>query len=82
MNLKVIIVDYGLGNIRSVQKSVENIFLKSDIKGEVVISSTTSGMKDATHYILPGQGAFKSCIDGLKKLDGMIEELSDQVLFN
>ena len=28
---------------------------------------------------MPGQGAFKSCIDGLNNLNGMVEELNNQV---
>ena len=50
------------------------------ISGKVERSSDYKSLIEASHIILPGQGAFESCIKGLKDLSGMIEELQSQVI--
>jgi len=80
MELKVVIIDYGLGNIRSAKKSVVAAMHLNNLKGSVSLSSNFEAIKGASHIILPGQGAFGSCINGLESLDGMIEELNNQVI--
>ena len=80
MFYKIIIIDYGLGNIRSAQKSIQAILKKNKLNGTVEISSNKKKLNDATHIILPGQGSFEHCINGLKNLDGMIEALTLNVI--
>ena len=81
MKKKVIIVDYGLGNIRSVQKSIQKTFKENnDFDSIVERSNNYKSLIQASHIVLPGQGAFESCMNGLKRLDGMIDELRNQVL--
>lgn len=65
-----IIVDYGLGNLKSVQKA----FKKANI--ETVISNKPADLEKAELIILPGVGAFRDAIKSLKKnkLDKMIEK--------
>ncbi|MGJ8677630.1 MAG: imidazole glycerol phosphate synthase subunit HisH [Akkermansiaceae bacterium] len=58
---KVGIVDYGRGNIRS----VENAFLA--IGADVRLITTPEEMKDITHLVVPGQGEFGDCAANLKK---------------
>ena len=66
MFYKIIIIDYGLGNIRSAQKSIQATLKKNNFNGTVEISSDKKKLSDATHIILPGQGSFEHCINGLK----------------
>ena len=80
MKKKIIIVDYGLGNIRSVQNSIQRAMNLYEISGEVERSSNYKSLSEASHIILPGQGAFESCINGLNDLSGMTEELRSQVI--
>ena len=82
MKLKVIIVDYGLGNIRSAEKSISTAIKLNNLDGSVSSSSNYQAIKDASHIVLPGQGAFKSCMNGLKNISGMIEALEECVLYN
>ena len=65
----VVIVDYGVGNIRSVEKSCKYI------GKDVIVSSNESDIKNASHLILPGVGAFCDAIELLKKnnLDEIIK---------
>ena len=82
MKKKVIIVDYGLGNIVSAQQSFLKISLENKIDTEILISNQPEEVLTASHIVLPGQGAFESCIKGLKKISGMIEALEESILKN
>ena len=77
---KIVIVDYGLGNIRSVEQSLKRALEEKEQSGKVFIINNYKDVNFATHIILPGQGAFASCIKGLKNMPGMIETLSENVL--
>ena len=74
---KITIVDYGLGNIFSAEQSFLRVIQENQINAEVKISDSPQDISKSTHIVLPGQGAFKSCMDGLKKTAGLIEALSD-----
>ena len=77
---RIIIVDYGLGNIRSVEQSLKRIVEENNQSAEVHITNNAKDIRLATHVILPGQGAFASCMRGLKNIPGMVNELSENVL--
>lgn len=59
----IAIIDYGMGNLRSVQKAFE--FLGYD----AVITDKKQKLIDASHIVLPGVGAFADAADSLKKSD-------------
>ena len=59
--MKVGIVDYGRGNIRS----VENAFLA--IGADAVLVTSPDELADITHLVVPGQGEFGDCAANLKK---------------
>jgi len=63
---KIIIVDYGVGNLHSIQKAVEQ-FSKN-----AVISDDAADIESASALILPGVGAFAAGMDGLK-IRGLID---------
>jgi len=68
--MATIIIDYGMGNLRSVQKAFERI-------GEsAIISSQTAGIAAATRVVLPGVGAFRDAIAALRQHDliGVIKD--------
>ena len=68
--MRVGIVDYGRGNIRS----VENAFLAIGV--DVVLITKSAELKSITHLVLPGQGEFGDCAANLKKqgMFGPIQE--------
>lgn len=76
---KVVIIDYGSGNLQSVFNALELVKKPSC---QVIISNNPDDLKSATHIILPGVGAFSDCISGLKAIPKMVEELQMQVLKN
>ncbi len=68
----IAIVDYGMGNIRSVEKG----FIK--VGADVIVTSEPKVISDAKGIVLPGVGAFKDCmknLDDLRLLDTIIKEL-------
>ncbi len=75
--MKVTIVDYNSGNISSVINSFKEV-AKDKVKIEV--TSELSTIKTSDKVVLPGQGSFKTCIDGLNKIDGLIETLNEFVM--
>jgi glutamine amidotransferase len=68
--MKVGIVDYGRGNIRS----VENAFLA--IGADTVLITSPEQLQNITHLVLPGQGEFGDCAANLKK-QGMFEAIRE-----
>ena len=77
---KITIVDYGSGNVLSAQKSFVKIAKDNNIEADVLISKKLNDVKNSTHVVLPGQGAFSTCMNGLKKTDGLIDELYEFAL--
>ena len=82
MKKKITIVDYGLGNIVSAQQSFLKATKEKKLHADVVISCSPNDVLDSSHIVLPGQGAFKSCIEGLKNISGMIKALEKSVVIN
>ena len=82
MKKKITIIDYGLGNIVSAQQSFLKVVLESNLKADVIISNNPDDLNDSSHIVLPGQGAFKSCMDGLKKIPRMVDALEKIVIKN
>ena len=76
---KVVIIDYGSGNLQSVFNALELVKNSSHL---IQISSNPADLISATCIILPGVGAFGDCISSLKAIDGIVEELQNQVLKN
>lgn len=70
----LVIIDYGLGNLASVQ----NMFKKLGIK-DVLISSNKEDILKADKLLLPGVGAFDAGMDQLNK-SGLVEPLNQKVL--
>jgi imidazole glycerol-phosphate synthase subunit HisH len=58
----IAIVDYGMGNLRSVHKAVEQV------GAEARVISEPAGIRDASKIILPGVGAFRDCMYNLEQL--------------
>ena len=77
MKKKITIVDYGMGNIFSAQQSFIKVVEENKISAEVNISNNPNEIRKSSHVILPGQGAFGSCMRGLKNISGMIDALEN-----
>ena len=72
--MNVTIVDYNSGNISSVINSFKKV---AEDKVKIEVTSDISKIKSSDKVVLPGQGSFKSCIDALNKIKGLIDVLND-----
>lgn len=71
--MKIVVIDYGLGNLQSVAGAIEKL-------GHVaIISSDIREMKSADKLILPGVGAFRDGMNNINGL-GLFEPLTDLVV--
>jgi len=72
--MNVTIVDYQSGNISSVINSFTEV-----AKGKVnlEVTSNIKKIKSSDKIVLPGQGSFKSCVDSLNSIDGLVDTLKD-----
>ena len=77
--MNVTIVDYNSGNISSVINSFKEV-AKEKIKIEV--SSNLNRIKSSDKIVLPGQGSFKSCVDALNSIDGLVDALNEFTMIN
>ena len=69
---KIAVVDYGMGNLRSVAKALEHVAPDSN----VVVTSNARDIRDAERVVFPGQGAMPDCIRELEAR-GLRESLLD-----
>ena len=80
MKKNITILDYGSGNILSAMQSFSRIIKSNELDADICISGNPKSIKHTSHLVLPGQGAFETCINGLKSIPGMLEELSNYTL--
>jgi imidazole glycerol-phosphate synthase subunit HisH len=62
--MKIVIVDYGMGNIKSITSALK--YLKVD---DIVISNKPDDIQSADKLILPGVGSFTKAMANIKKLN-------------
>ena len=74
--MKVTIVDYNSGNISSVINSFREV---AKDKINIEITSDLDKIKSSDKVVLPGQGSFKSCIDALNRINGLVDTLNEFV---
>ena len=79
MKKTITIVDYGSGNLLSAQQSFIKVANSAGIDAEIQISNNPKNLDLSSHVVLPGQGAFKTCMEGIQKIPGMQEQLNNFV---
>ncbi|MDT4929775.1 MAG: imidazole glycerol-phosphate synthase subunit HisH [Pseudonocardiales bacterium] len=61
---KLVVLDYGSGNLRSAQRALERV------GAEVTVTADPAAAAEADGLVVPGVGAFASCVDGLAAVGG------------
>ena len=74
------VVDYGVGNLRSIAKSIEQANSDNNLNYSVKVSSDINDVKKSDKIVLPGQGSFKACKAGIDNIKGLQTELNESVL--
>ena len=75
------IIDYGSGNLRSVENAFSNAITDNNLKCKIRVTSDIHIIANADLLVLPGVGSFPDCRKGLQNIEGLIDVLSEQVLF-
>jgi len=78
--MRVGIIDYGSGNIRSVFKSFEKAASLVSSEIQITVIKNANELKDIEKVVLPGVGAFADCMEGLKNRPDLIETLNIKIL--
>ena len=74
------VVDYGVGNLRSIAKSIEKANSDNNLNYSVKVSSDVNDVKKSDKIVLPGQGSFKACKEGIDKIAGLQQALNESIL--
>jgi imidazole glycerol-phosphate synthase subunit HisH len=78
--MSITIIDYGSGNLRSAAKALETAASKAGNKIKIEVSSDPKIINKSEKIILPGQGSFRDCYFGIKKINGLQDSLNEFVL--
>ena len=78
--MKIAIIDYETGNLKSVSKALElasnNVLKRSNIE----IINSSKDLNNFDKVVLPGQGSFKQCFQSLSSIRGVLDGLIDFVI--
>ena len=77
--MNVTIVDYNSGNISSVINSFKEV---AKDKVNIEVTSNLNKIKSSDKLVLPGQGSFKSCVDALNNINGLVDVLNEFAISN
>jgi len=77
--MKITIVDYNSGNISSVINSFREV---AQNKVNIEVTSDLNKIKLSDKVVLPGQGSFKSCVDALNRINGLVDSLNEFAISN
>jgi glutamine amidotransferase len=77
--MRVAIIDYGSGNLRSAVKAFERASRETGVDAEIELTDKAERVASADRIVLPGVGAYADCRRGLDAVPGMVEALHDVV---
>ena len=75
--MNIAIVDYNSGNISSVINSFQEVARN---KVNIKVTSDLNKIKTSDKVVLPGQGSFKSCVEALNNINGLVDTLNEFVI--
>ncbi len=77
---KIVVVDYGMGNLRSVAQALMHVAPEAEVR----VSSSPEAIREADRIVLPGQGAMPDCMSSLREsglLEALLEAARNKPLF-
>ncbi|AYD03151.1 imidazole glycerol phosphate synthase subunit HisH [Neorhizobium sp. NCHU2750] len=77
--MRVAIIDYGSGNLRSATKAFERAAREAGIEASIELTDRPEVVAAADRVVLPGVGAYADCRAGLDAVSGMHEALVETV---
>ena len=79
--MKLVIIDYGSGNLRSVENAFRKSIIDNNFRINIEVTNDLVSIRNGDFIVLPGVGSFPDCKRGLEDINGLIETLSNEVLF-
>jgi glutamine amidotransferase len=76
---QIAVVDYGSGNLRSVEKALRHVAPGTADDVEVLVTDKPEAIQASDGIVLPGVGAFAACAGALRGCEGIWEAVSDAV---
>jgi imidazole glycerol-phosphate synthase subunit HisH len=73
--MRVAVVDYGSGNLTSASRALTLAAERAGLEARVEVTADPEVVAAADRIVLPGQGAFADCCDGLTAVRGMREAI-------
>jgi len=78
--MSIAVIDYGSGNLKSAAKALEAAVKNVNTNSKIVVTSDPKIIKKSDKIVLPGQGSFRDCYLGIKKISGLEDALNEFVL--
>ncbi|TPJ74370.1 imidazole glycerol phosphate synthase subunit HisH [Mesorhizobium sp. B2-7-1] len=78
--MRVAIIDYGSGNLRSATKSFERAAHEAGLAATIDLTADAERVRSADRIVLPGVGAYADCAAGLRAVAGMWEAVEEAAL--
>ncbi|SDA94493.1 imidazole glycerol phosphate synthase subunit HisH [Mesorhizobium qingshengii] len=75
--MRVAIIDYGSGNLRSATKAFERAAREAGIAADIDLTADAERVRTADRIVLPGVGAYADCAAGLRAVAGMWEAVEE-----
>lgn len=75
--MRVAIIDYGSGNLRSATKAFERASRESGLNAEIELTADAERVRTADRIVLPGVGAYADCRAGLDAVPGMVDAIEE-----
>ncbi|WP_308911075.1 imidazole glycerol phosphate synthase subunit HisH [Pseudokordiimonas caeni] len=79
MTERLVLIDYGSGNLRSAEKALVRAATEAGLDIEVSVSADAEAVRKADRVVLPGVGAFGDCRRGLDAVPGLKDALEETV---
>jgi len=77
--MSISVIDYGSGNLKSVAKALEAAASNLNAKIKIEVTSEPKIIQQSDKIVLPGQGSFRDCYQGIKKIPGLVDALNEFV---
>ncbi|CDX38368.1 imidazole glycerol phosphate synthase, glutamine amidotransferase subunit with HisF [Mesorhizobium plurifarium] len=78
--MRVAIIDYGSGNLRSATKAFERAAHEAGLAASIELTADAERVRSADRIVLPGVGAYADCAAGLHAVPGMWEAVEEAAL--
>lgn len=78
--MRVALIDYGSGNLRSAVKAFERAAREAGVSAEIDLTDDADRVRTADRIVLPGVGAYADCRAGLDAVPGMVEAVEEAAI--